>query len=272
MAPITKSLALFGSLLAAFASAAPVDKRDQVVEIETVTSVVWTTVDVTTTVTVEPTATNDAVNKVADHTQAHHSSHHSSHTTSTTAGWEQPVWTAPAVPSFTWTPEVPQWTTSVATSTTEQWHATTTSSTTSTTSTWTTTTTTSSSSTSTSTTAAAAATTSASSSGSGSSSSGVCSESSPCSGDITYYEVGLGSCGETNTDSEHVLALSHTIMQKSYCGKTVTINYGGKTATGTIVDTCMGCTEGSIDLSSSLFLELAELGAGRVSGVDWYIQ
>ncbi|PYI20979.1 hypothetical protein BO99DRAFT_401464 [Aspergillus violaceofuscus CBS 115571] len=270
MAPITKSLALVGSLLAAFASAAPVDKRDQVVEIETVTSVVWTTVDVTTTVTVEPTSTNNAVNKVADHTQAHHSSHHSSYTTSTTAGWEQPAWTAPAVPSFTWTPEVPQWTTSVATSTTEQWHATTTtSSTTSTTSAWTTTT--SSSSSSTSTTAAAAATTSASSS-SGSSSSGVCSESSPCSGDITYYEVGLGSCGETNTDSEHVLALSHTIMQKSYCGKSVTINYGGKTATGTIVDTCMGCAEGSIDLSSSLFLELAELGAGRVSGVDWYIQ
>ncbi|RAL16494.1 RlpA-like double-psi beta-barrel domain-containing protein [Aspergillus homomorphus CBS 101889] len=267
MAPITKSLALVGSLLAAFASAAPVDKRDQVVEVETVTSVVWTTVDLTTTVTVEPTAVPSVANKAADHTiQAHTSSHH---TTSTSTAWEQPAWTAPAVPSWTWSPEVPaqQWTTSVVTSTTEQWHAATTSST--------------STSSSTSTTVAApAATTSASSSSSSSSSSGssssgsssgACSESSPCAGDITYYEVGLGSCGWTNTDSEHVLALSHTIMQKEYCGKEVTINYGGKTAKGKIVDTCMGCEPGSIDLSSSLFLELAELGSGRVGGVDWYI-
>lgn len=65
--------------------------------------------------------------------------------------------------------------------------------------------------------------------------------------------------------------MPHGIMTSNDCGKTVTIEYGGKTATATVVDKCMGCDASSIDMSRHLFGELADLGAGRLTGVKWYI-
>ncbi|KAB8606216.1 hypothetical protein FH972_025847 [Carpinus fangiana] len=99
------------------------------------------------------------------------------------------------------------------------------------------------------------------------------------SGDLTFYDVGQGSCGLTSSPGEAVVALSTVLMapgnggnpnNNPYCGKKININYNGKTTQATVVDTCMGCSADSIDVSNSLFESVAgALGQGRVHGVSW---
>ncbi|KGO68440.1 Barwin-related endoglucanase [Penicillium italicum] len=300
MAPITKTLALAGAFFALTGYSAPVAKR--AVVWETVTDIVWTTIDVTTTIYPQATQTATVVPVVAS-----------------------------AVPTTTVAPVVEAPTTNevekAAPATTSTTSTTTSSSTSSTTSSTTTTAaaptvetsmiekaapTTSSSSTTTAAPAAptapaapaveaepssapasvveaqtssapapaatrAATTEPTSPQTTSSGRTGVCSESSPCEGDITYYDTATtatnpSSCGTTNDGTvENVLALPHGIMTDSDCGKTVTITYNGQTATGIVVDKCMGCDNGSVDLSRHLFGELASMDKGRVEGVKWYI-
>ncbi|KAI8640728.1 hypothetical protein BD408DRAFT_419349 [Parasitella parasitica] len=69
------------------------------------------------------------------------------------------------------------------------------------------------------------------------------------SGDATYYSVGLGSCGDTNSDSELVAALSEELMgtgaDGSYCGKSITLKgENGKSVSVKVVDSCPGCGKG----------------------------
>ena len=96
-------------------------------------------------------------------------------------------------------------------------------------------------------------------------------------GDITHYEVGLGSCGWTNNDSDWVVAMPHAMMNNPanpndnpLCGKFITLAYAGKTHRAWIVDTCEGCDGQSLDLSPSLFAAVAPSGNGRVQSVDWW--
>lgn len=98
-------------------------------------------------------------------------------------------------------------------------------------------------------------------------------------GEMTYYTPGLGSCGITSSESEDVVALPVAMMTAAnppnpndnpYCGKMITISYGGKTATAKVVDTCPGCAGDSIDLSPPVFAELANMSEGRVAGVKWW--
>jgi hypothetical protein len=77
-------------------------------------------------------------------------------------------------------------------------------------------------------------------------------------GDLTYYTVGLGACGEDDSgkdESENIVALSHLLMGTQsngnpYCGKTITISYGGKQVVATVKDKCMGCDIDNIDGAS----------------------
>ncbi|KAI9281114.1 RlpA-like double-psi beta-barrel-protein domain-containing protein-containing protein [Sporodiniella umbellata] len=92
---------------------------------------------------------------------------------------------------------------------------------------------------------------------------------SPLPGDGTYYDVGLGSCGDTNSDSEMVAALSSSVMEGgSYCGKSVTVKSSGKSVTVKAVDTCPSCGEDDVDLSPAAFKKLAPLNKGRID-VTW---
>lgn len=43
----------------------------------------------------------------------------------------------------------------------------------------------------------------------------------------------------------------------------------GKSVTVTAVDRCVGCAEFDLDFSPSAFTQLASLGTGRISNVDW---
>ncbi|KAH9905382.1 RlpA-like double-psi beta-barrel-protein domain-containing protein-containing protein [Xylariomycetidae sp. FL2044] len=89
-------------------------------------------------------------------------------------------------------------------------------------------------------------------------------------GDITYYEPGLGACGWTNSDSEHVVALSPAqfAADPDVCGKSISIQKDGKTASAQVVDKCPSCAAGSIDVSSTVFESLVDLSVGRTT-VTW---
>lgn len=86
-----------------------------------------------------------------------------------------------------------------------------------------------------------------------------------------------GSCGWTNKNSQNVVALDHRIMKNGanpnnnpLCGRHIKITYQGSSHTAKIVDTCMGCVPGAIDVSQELFNKVAPNGDGRVHGVSWY--
>lgn len=107
--------------------------------------------------------------------------------------------------------------------------------------------------------------------------SGSCDKSSPCTGQMTYYDTATSSsnpssCGTTNDGkTELVLALPTGIMTDSDCGRTASIEYNGVTQTGKVVDKCMGCDDSSIDLSRAFFQVFASLSEVRLDGAKWYI-
>ncbi|KAJ5665712.1 uncharacterized protein N7477_008160 [Penicillium maclennaniae] len=269
MAPITKTLALAGALFSAFGLAAPVNKR--AVVWETVTDIVWTTIDVTTTLypgqfdaatatpTVVPVTTTVPAVAAVPTTVAAQAAQVE----------EQPQTTQAPAPVETTTSAAPTTTeaalaapttteaalaaptpieAALAAPTTEAAPA-----------------------------ATSSTTTEFTASTSSSGYSGSCSEGSPCTGQMTYYDTATSSsnpssCGTTNDgETELVLALPVGIMTDSDCGKTVTIEYNGVTKTGTVVDKCMGCGDGSVDLSRAFFEAFASLSEGRLSGATWYI-
>ena len=97
-------------------------------------------------------------------------------------------------------------------------------------------------------------------------------------GEITYYDPGMGSCGVSSGPNDMIVAVAHGIMANGanpnanpLCGKTVTIDYNGKQTTATIVDTCPGCSGNDLDMSPALFKAVAPSGDGRVGNVNWWI-
>ena len=99
-------------------------------------------------------------------------------------------------------------------------------------------------------------------------------------GDMTWYDVGLGACGLTSSPSDHIVAISESIFD-SYtqggnpnnnplCGKSVTITgVDGTARTATIVDRCTGCAAADLDLSADFFNLVTDNGDGRVHNVKW---
>ena len=96
------------------------------------------------------------------------------------------------------------------------------------------------------------------------------------SGDATYYDVGLGACGITNSDSELVAAMNYEQFDSfgsmsngnPICGKKAELHYGSKSVVVTIEDKCPGCAYGSIDLSPTAFQQLADESLGRIP-ITW---
>jgi len=288
MAAFMKTVALAGALFTVAgvaAPAAPLDKRDVVWE--TVTDIVWTTIDVTTTLypgaataTVETFQTTAEVSPTLHAAHHQHNHYHGQGTTLTTSSSTE----AEAEPTTSSSSPTVEAAAAVVTSSSSEAAAPVVTSSSSEAAPIVTpeaATTTAApivqaaiESTSTSS-AAAVATSSSSSSSSGYS--GSCADGSPCVGDITFYDTATlatnpSYCDTTNDGlTELVLALPHGIMTESDCGKTVTITYNGVTKTGTVVDKCMGCDDTSIDLSRALFDVFAAESVGRATGASWYI-
>ncbi|KII95718.1 hypothetical protein PLICRDRAFT_170331 [Plicaturopsis crispa FD-325 SS-3] len=86
-------------------------------------------------------------------------------------------------------------------------------------------------------------------------------------GQGTWFEVGLGNCGKTSVDSDHIIALATSqYASGAHCNKKVTIKANGITKTATVLDSCPSCASGDLDLSPSLFQEFASLG---VLDITW---
>ena len=85
-------------------------------------------------------------------------------------------------------------------------------------------------------------------------------------GEGTFYDVGLGSCGFTNSNGEMVAALAVADMGEQSngnpnCGRTICVN--GKVEVKA-VDKCMGCVAGDVDLSPTAFAAaVGDAGIGR---------
>lgn len=92
------------------------------------------------------------------------------------------------------------------------------------------------------------------------------------SGELTYYAVGMGACGEDDSGKDqtgNIVAISHLKMGTQsngnpMCGQTITIYSNGKSTTATVRDKCMGCAENDIDVSEKVYKELwGDLSTGR---------
>lgn len=92
----------------------------------------------------------------------------------------------------------------------------------------------------------------------------------------TFYAVGLGNCGWSNSASDKVVALNtaqygSTSQKSGSCGQTITVNYNGKSQQAQIVDSCPTCPYGGLDMSTSLFSALTNgnMGLGEIQ-VSWH--
>jgi hypothetical protein len=89
---------------------------------------------------------------------------------------------------------------------------------------------------------------------------------------FTFYDVGLGACGQWNKENDFIVALNTPQYGGGYpgpnCFKQIRISYGGKSTTATIMDQCPGCPYGGLDFSRGLFRFFASEGAGIIYG-EW---
>ncbi|RMZ79136.1 hypothetical protein DV738_g3492, partial [Chaetothyriales sp. CBS 135597] len=105
----------------------------------------------------------------------------------------------------------------------------------------------------------------------------------PYTGDLTYYEPGLGACGITSSSNEKIVAISHRLFDAAQTGSDPNANplcgtkirakrykegVGERSVDLTVVDRCVGCAATDIDVTTSAFRELADLDLGRVT-VSW---
>ncbi|OYD69954.1 rare lipoprotein A (RlpA)-like double-psi beta-barrel protein [Rhodococcus sp. OK302] len=89
------------------------------------------------------------------------------------------------------------------------------------------------------------------------------------SGDATYFNAGLGSCGGMSANTDYVVAISASIWTRALCGKRIMAMSGMRSVTVTIVDTCPGCAAGDLDFSPAAFKKLGNLSDGRIP-ITWH--
>ncbi|KAI0186907.1 riboflavin-aldehyde forming enzyme [Xylaria flabelliformis] len=91
-------------------------------------------------------------------------------------------------------------------------------------------------------------------------------------GDMTWFNPGLGACGETDNDGSPVVALnSASYANGAHCGKYITIQGNGHQTAAKVADLCPGCGSGGIDVSPAIFDDIADLDVGRIQ-VNWFFQ
>ncbi|KAF6756906.1 hypothetical protein DFP72DRAFT_892675 [Ephemerocybe angulata] len=85
----------------------------------------------------------------------------------------------------------------------------------------------------------------------------------------TFYNTETGNegaCGGFRTNNQFVVARAQVDFQKSDCGKTISLQYEGKTAEAVIWDICPECPSNGLDLSKGLFTHFASESIGVLYG------
>jgi len=96
---------------------------------------------------------------------------------------------------------------------------------------------------------------------------------------MTFYDVTTGTtaCGHNHGPNDFIVALNSPQFgtkpgSSPMCGKSITINCGGITATAVIDDQCPGCPPGGLDLTEGLFRHLSGNNMGKgVLSCDWSV-
>lgn len=102
-------------------------------------------------------------------------------------------------------------------------------------------------------------------------------------GDITYYDPGgpgFGACGVASYSTDPICAVSHILYDAAsvssnpndnpLCGQMIRITRFDSTEGKNnsidvkVVDRCVGCAADDLDLSESMFADLASVALGRV--------
>ncbi|KAF9259957.1 hypothetical protein L218DRAFT_947186 [Marasmius fiardii PR-910] len=103
------------------------------------------------------------------------------------------------------------------------------------------------------------------------------------SGVATWYNTGLGACGETSYDHELIAAVAVPVFDNypgyargnpnnnPICGRRAKVTWGGKSVNVKIQDVCPGCGDQGIDLSPAAFMQLASLDEGVLPHAKWTI-
>ncbi|CDU26298.1 uncharacterized protein SPSC_06492 [Sporisorium scitamineum] len=85
----------------------------------------------------------------------------------------------------------------------------------------------------------------------------------------TFFTPDQGACGKWNTGTDKIVALSSDIYQGGkHCFEGVRICHGGKCVNAKVADLCPGCRKTSLDMSPSLFKELASPDIGVID-IQW---
>ncbi|KAI7183221.1 hypothetical protein KC363_g8333 [Hortaea werneckii] len=107
-------------------------------------------------------------------------------------------------------------------------------------------------------------------------------------GDLTYYQPGLGACGVTSTEDDFIVALSHILFDEAgsstdaggnsnenpLCGRMLRATRYNEEANAQrsvdlrVVDRCTGCEVDDLDTSLKAFERLAPSASGGVD-VSW---
>ncbi|KAI5455692.1 RlpA-like double-psi beta-barrel-protein domain-containing protein-containing protein [Mariannaea sp. PMI_226] len=91
-------------------------------------------------------------------------------------------------------------------------------------------------------------------------------------GDVTWYNPGLGACQKTNYNWEPVAAVSAALFDTEQpCGRRIRVTSALSSVEVTVVDRCERCAYYNVDLSPSAFQQaIGELGIGRqVATWEW---
>ena len=92
-------------------------------------------------------------------------------------------------------------------------------------------------------------------------------------GTASWYNTGLGACGQTSNDEQMVVALPVALAGSS-CFKTITLTNVARTPSpkivATVMDKCMGCNGMDVDLSPAAFkaLNAGDLSKGKII-IQW---
>lgn len=85
----------------------------------------------------------------------------------------------------------------------------------------------------------------------------------------TFFKPDQGACGAWNVPSDHIVALSSDIYQDGeHCFDSIEVCHNGKCVPAKVADECPGCHHTSLDMTSSLFKELANLDIGVID-IKW---
>lgn len=96
---------------------------------------------------------------------------------------------------------------------------------------------------------------------------------------LTGFAPGLGACGTVATDDSPIVAVSKLLYDtypgatvnpnlNPICGQRIRATYQGKSVEVQVQDRCEGCAKWDLDFSPTLFGQLADLGIGRLKGVE----